>query len=235
MMILITSRVCCCISHTVLDKLFNYLSSNESYSDANNYLIIDISTNNKTPRSSAKYSLKNNTVTVSNSSSEPAVVTLSVNDYVTKETLYDGNVRLTQRFYDSKGKEIVGPVNLKVNEDVLVVNTFKFKNPFNGKVVMENKIPANTVLVDILDSRKIEKLYPTRLNAKEFGYANVNKSDVGFVSTQDVYNQNAVSVGYLIKGAHKGVSSPLMSSGYINRLGYKMYNAYNGSQSVIVK
>ena len=218
-----------------LDKLFNYLSSNESYSDANNYLIIDISTNNKTPRSSAKYSLKNNTVTVSNSSSEPAVVTLSVNDYVTKETLYDGNVRLTQRFYDSKGKEIVGPVNLKVNEDVLVVNTFKFKNPFNGKVVMENKIPANTVLVDILDSRKIEKLYPTRLNAKEFGYANVNKSDVGFVSTQDVYNQNAVSVGYLIKGAHKGVSSPLMSSGYINRLGYKMYNAYNGSQSVIVK
>lgn len=217
-----------------LNGLFGFLSAGGYLSDASKAIVVDMSAHSKTPEASASYTLKNNSVTVSNSSSELAVATVSVNDYVAAETPFNGIVRFTQRYYDRSGKEIKGPINLKVNDDLLVVNEFSFKTAFSGNLAFESKIPSNTILVNTLTKGDIKKRYPS-LKADQFGYPDITRGDAGLVVHQSVNNAKVVSFAYVVKAAHKGVSVPLMSSGYISRLTDRTFNAYNETASITVK
>jgi uncharacterized protein YfaS (alpha-2-macroglobulin family) len=217
-----------------LNGLFSYLNAGGYLNNASKAILVDMSEHSKTPEASQRYSLKNNTVTVSNSSSELAVATVSVSDYVAAETPYNGIVRFTQRYYDRSGKEIKGPINLKVNDDLLVVNEFSFKNAFSGNLAFESKIPSNTMLVNTLTREDIKKRYPA-LKAEQFGYPDVTRGDAGLVVHQSVNNAKVISFAYVLKAAHKGVSVPLMSSGYISRLTDRTFNAYNETASITVK
>ena len=91
------------------------------------------------------------------------------------------SIRLTTRYYDSNGKEITGPVTLKVNEEILVVNELTSKTKFSGLITVENKIPANAVLLKVY-SGDDEKLLKGIISGS-LGYQEVSKGDTGFVSS----------------------------------------------------
>ncbi|WP_031578115.1 alpha-2-macroglobulin [Ruminobacter sp. RM87] len=216
-----------------LDGLYGYLSEDTYFDPSCQYLIADISGVNRTPASTVKLKVKGNAVSVENPSSETAVSTVSVNDYVVKAPVTGDSIRLTTRYYDSNGKEITGPVTLKVNEEILVVNELTSKTKFSGLITVENKIPANAVLLKVY-SGDDEKLLKGIISGS-LGYQEVSKGDTGFVSSVTAYNTNAITVAYTIKAAHRGVSVPLMNSAYLDRIGTKMFVSYNENASITVK
>lgn len=217
-----------------LDGLYGYLNADEYFSDSCRYLIADISGINRTPASAVRLKLAGNAVTLENTSSETAVATVSVNDYVLKAPVTNDGITVTRRYYDSTGKELRGPVSLKVNEELIVVNEFKSKTMFKGVMTMENKIPANTVLVNVFSGSDENRLKGKVIKGS-LGYPTVSKGDTGFVTYHSVYGSEAVTVAYRIKGAHKGVSVPLMNASFLDQIGTRMYLSYDDNVSVTVK
>lgn len=217
-----------------LDNLYGYLNADEYYTAACQYLIADISTINRTPASTERLKVANNTVTVENKSSETAIATVTVDDYVQKLPIATGGITVSQRYYDSTGKELRGPISLKVNEEILVVKEFKSNSLFRGVVTSENKLPTNTVLVRVYNGSDEDRL-AGKVQKGSIGYPTVTKGDTGFVTTHSVYGTQSVTVAYVIKGAHKGSSVALMTGSYLDQLGTRMYLSYDPAVTITVK
>jgi len=218
-----------------LETLFNYLSVDTNVSVPAQAILVELATlpEAKEVSPAKKINVVGKNVTVDNPVADKTVATLVVEGDVTSQS-FSTAVNAYQEFYNIKGQEIRGPVTIGVNEDLLVVNRIVFGSDYTGDFSYSCKIPANTILVGTMGETEIHKKYPNLKNIK-FASPNVVTGDTGIYFSDYVNKTKSIAFAYVIKGAHKGQSAPLMNSGYLKQAVNVIFNSYKPEQTITVK
>lgn len=218
-----------------IETLYSYLNSDRYYGIAGEAVLLDMSVRFKAA-DAQKQTLQTskNAVAVKNDAGEAMVATVSAKGEIIKGAA-DSPVTYTLRYFNSKGVEIKGPLNLAVNDEVLVIADMQFARSFTGKISWETKVPSNMILMKNMTQEDMSRRFPALAKVARIFEPTISNGDTGFVSTIDVYNTGSVRTAYLLKAAHKGASPALMSSGFAKSLSKMTFSAYDKDKSFSVK
>ncbi len=224
-----------CGSSDGLDELFSYLSAEITDAPAVKAVLVELSSLPEAKASVTQDGIKvsSNNIAVANPGAEPAVASISVSGDTIAQS-FTPVVNVYQEFYGADGKEIRGPVNIKLGEDLLVVQRIVFGAEYSGIYNYNVKLPANTSFVKFMDNNSLAKKYPSLKNLK-LNYSFRTAGDTGIYFSDSVYKSKSIVLAYVIKGSHKGTSAPLMNKGSLKKAVNVMFNYYRPDQSITVK
>lgn len=220
-----------------LETLYSYLNKNSYYSVPTKYLLIDMATTFKSPVTSQQTDVMENNVNVVNSSSKQTIATVSVDDYITKPAKNsNSSISVQKLFFDKKGNEIKPPIAINVNQEIIVIEKLIFRDGYHGDLSFLIKIPSNALLVNVLNSYDLKKLLPkSDIFINDNGYFVKGDSSIYMKKTTYASQNTYFAVAYLIKGAYKGKSVPLMLIGQTKQLANPNFMSYDSNLTITVK
>lgn len=218
-----------------IDNLLLHLNDTNYIMPAGQYLLykMAVAANNNDKHTNV-VNLENNSLNITYTGDNQIFANVGAYGYTNSVIGTTNGISYTQEYYTKDGVKIVGPINLKLNEEVVVLNEINFEYPYTGNIVIQQKIPSNLVYFRTINSSNSQQMY-SWINNKNLMYPDIIQGDTSLNVTDHIYDKKHLTIAYALKGAHVGTSVPLMNGALIKSDSYIMLNSYDKAQSITVK
>ncbi len=224
-------------NNDVLPVLYSFIKTGSTYTPASIAVLSDIASLGSAPASIQKLTTTGGTINVKvpESNESAAIATITASGYVQGTAQGQSMVTFNRKYFDLKGNPLKKPLEININQDVLVIDSLKFNNGYYGPITYEIKLPANTILNRVLDKYTMDNKYKSLSGTIGYFTYKTGDTSIKFQANVSSGKGGVLSVPYILKGAYKGTSVPLMMSGKINLSSGGVFNALDSNDVVTVK